>query len=185
MSKKIALWIIGLVFVLSMVIIYATSDEEKINFPTQSESGLQKNELISNELSERLYELPGIKKVSSISAVFTSEGWLEKEYTIEFIFADGKKLIGKSSILTEYAEGLPKKFRADRLTNDYLQFFVLTDGEEYKIHPSRSYFRNFSDIVKFAYFDAANDDIIKAEWEEGIKRVNADRDREAQRKPVL
>jgi hypothetical protein len=179
MSKTLSLWLTGLAFILLVIFTYAISGDGKIDFPTQSESGLQKNALISEQLSDRLKRLPGIEKVSSISAVKIGNGVLGRNYSIEFTFADGRKLVGDTESYYDDSEGIPKKFRADRLSNDYLQFFVLTDGEEYKVHPSEGYFRDFADIVRVGYLRAANNDIIKAEWEYGIKRVDAAREREA------
>lgn len=148
-------------------------------FPAQSQAGFVKNELISAKLSEYIKYRSTIRNdVMAISAV-SSDGWIMNGYEIEFTLTNGKKIIGKSRISADDARGIPKSFRADRLTDDYLEFLVLTDGAEYARAPSEVFFSDFYYIVKSAYVSAVSDnrDLIKEQWQDGIDEVNVQRAR--------
>lgn len=147
--------------------------KNEIVFPTQSQSGLVKNELISDELSRLIRDREKIEDVSAISAVLVDTGFFNN-YDIEFTFNDGRRTVGHSSIQAG-AYGIPESFRADRLTSDYMEFTVMTDGKEYKVAPDTIYFLRFYALIEDAYKDMINTDreMIKAQWQKGIDQVNS------------
>lgn len=150
--------------------------KKEIVFPSQSQPGLVKNELISDELSRLIRTRDELKDVSSISAVLVDTGVFH-DYDIQFTLNNGKKIVGHSFIQTGSSYGIPEAFRADRLTNDYLEFMVFTGGEEYKMVPNELYFLRFHSLIKNAYENVMNNDeeMIKAQWQKGIDRVNSRR----------
>lgn len=156
----------------------ATVPKKEIVFPSQSQSGLVKNEMVSDELSRLIRGREKIKDVSSISAVLVDKGFFY-DYDIEFTWNNGKKIVGHSSIQSAESRGIPEAFRVDRLTNDRLEFVVLTGGEEYGVVPDEIYFLKFYSLIENAYKDAyaklMNNDpeMIKAQWQKGIDQVNS------------
>lgn len=165
-----------LLALVSPVLVYyvLVAPKKEIVFPTQSQSGLVKNELISDELSRLIRVREKIKDISAISAVLVDTGFF-KDYDIEFTLNDGKKIVGHSYIKTGSSYGIPEAFRADRLTNDYLEFTVLTGGEEYRVAPNELYFLRFYTIIENAYENVMNTDrdMIKTQWQKGIDHVNS------------
>jgi hypothetical protein len=162
---------------ITLICYYVCIPEKEIVFPSQSQSGLVKNELISDQLSRLIKQREKIKDISAISAVLVGTG-VYNDYDIEFTLNDGKKIVGHSYIAASKTDnGIPEAFRADRLTNDYLEFMVFTDGKEYGVVPDVLYFLRFYDLIETAYENVMHTDpeMIKAQWQKGIDNVNSTR----------
>lgn len=179
-TKKYPKFLLGLLAAIAAVIFgyLVATPKKEIVFPSPSQSGLVKNELISDNVSRLIRQREKINNVSAISAVLVDTG-VFNDYDIEFTLDNGKKIVGHSYIRAGGIEsyGIPETFRADRLTNDYLEFMVFTGGEEYGRVPDELYFLRFYQLIEDAYENGmhTNPEMIKTQWQKGIDEVNARR----------
>lgn len=142
--------------------------------PASSQVNLKYNELLSTNISTSLSLVDNFMVVKSVHAV-SRELPNGRQYFVEFTLRNGNKFISFASLNLIDINKYPKEFKAERLNNDQLYFYISTDGTEYNAVPDKFFFDRFSWILSNSIQKISNPEWSKSVWESSNQLIRESR----------